>query len=118
MPPDELKAFKELKAVLLSEPVMANPQRNRPYCLITVTALGDSDQKKPGGLDAILMQTDDKGRHHVLACAIQKLEKAKRTSALSFKDASWCLGHGPLQDFSVRMTLHVVHGPQAIGKVM
>ena len=45
---DAMKAFKELQTILVSEPVMAYPRRNRPYALITDASLGDSDQKKPG----------------------------------------------------------------------
>ena len=48
MPADALKAFEELKAILLSDPLGANPCRDRPYCLNTDAALGDSDEKKPG----------------------------------------------------------------------
>ena len=73
LPEDALKAFKELQTILVSEPVMAYPRRNRPYALITDASLGDSDQKKPGGLGAILTQIDNKGEHQVIAYASRKL---------------------------------------------
>ena len=70
---DAMKAFKELQTILVSEPVMAYPRRNRPYALITDASLGDSDQKKPGGLGAILTQIDERGEHQVIAYASRKL---------------------------------------------
>ena len=47
LPTDAMKAFKEMQTILVSEPVMAYPRRNRPFALITDSSLGDSDQKKP-----------------------------------------------------------------------
>ena len=47
LPADAMKAFKEMQTILVSEPVMAYPRRNRTYALITDASLGDRDQKKP-----------------------------------------------------------------------
>ena len=47
LPADTMKAFKEMQTILVSEPVMAYPRRNRTYALITDASLGDRDQKKP-----------------------------------------------------------------------
>ena len=69
LPADALKAFKEMQTILVSEPVMAYPRRNCPYALITNASLGDSDQKKPGGLGAILTQIDKNGEHQVIPYA-------------------------------------------------
>ena len=52
LPTDALKAFKEMQTILVLEPVMAYPRRNRPYALSTNASLGDSKQKKPRGLGA------------------------------------------------------------------
>ena len=72
LPADAMKAFKEMQTILVSEPVMAYPRRNRPYALITNASLGDSDQKKSRGLGAILTQIDEKGEHQVIAYAQPK----------------------------------------------
>ena len=66
LPTDPLKSVKEMQTILVSEPVMAYPRRNHPYALITDASLGDSDQKKPGGLGVILTQIDEKGEHQGL----------------------------------------------------
>ena len=47
LPADAMKAFKEMQTILVSEPVIAYPRRNRPYALITDASLGDRNQKKP-----------------------------------------------------------------------
>ena len=54
-----------MQTILVLEPVMAYP--------ITDASLGDSDQKKPGGLGAILTQINKKGEHQVIAYASRKL---------------------------------------------
>ena len=41
--------------------------------LIPPHRVGDSDQKKPGGLGAILTQIDKNGEHQVIAYASRKL---------------------------------------------
>ncbi len=54
LPPDALTAFLELQSYLCSEPIVDYPRNNRPYALIVDASLGDD--KKPGGLGAILTQ--------------------------------------------------------------
>ena len=58
LPSDALKSFRELQSCLVSKPVMAYPRRNRQYALITDASIGD--EKKAGGLGAILTQIDEK----------------------------------------------------------
>ena len=41
LPPDALKAFKELKLALISEPVVTYPRADRPYALIVDSATGN-----------------------------------------------------------------------------
>ena len=48
LPADTLKAFKEMQTILVSEPVMAYPRRNRPYTLITDASLGTAIRRNPG----------------------------------------------------------------------
>jgi len=76
LPEDALKAFKELQSILVSEPVMAYPRKNRTYSLIVDAALGDC--KKPGGLGAILTQLDEHGEHQVIAYASRKLQQHEK----------------------------------------
>ncbi len=70
LPPDALKAFLELQSYLCSEPVVDYPRKNRPYALIVDASLGDD--KKPGGLGAILTQINPNGEHCVIAYARRK----------------------------------------------
>jgi hypothetical protein len=73
LPPDALKAFQELQTYLCSEPIVDYPRRNRPYALIVNASLGND--KKPGGLGAILTQINPNGEHCVIAYASRKLQK-------------------------------------------
>ena len=96
LPADALKAFKEMHTILVLEPVMAYPTRNRPYPLITDVSLGDSNQKKLGGLSAILTQIDKKGEHQVIAYASRKLvqhEKNYMPYLLEMQAAIWAMEH-------------------------
>ena len=96
LPTDAMKAFKEMQIILVSEPVMAYPRRNLPYALITDASLGDSHQKKPRGLGAILTQIDKKGDHQVIAYASWKLvqhEKNYMPYLLEMQAAIWAMEH-------------------------
>ncbi len=73
LPPDALQAFIELQTYLCSEPVIDYPRNNRPYALIVDASLGDD--KKLGGLGAILTQINQKGEHCVIEYASRKLQK-------------------------------------------
>jgi hypothetical protein len=75
LPPDALKAFQELQTYLCSEPIVDYPRRNRPYALIVDASLGDD--KKKGGLGAILTQINQNGEHCVIAYASIKLQKCE-----------------------------------------
>jgi hypothetical protein len=65
LPPDALKAYKELKHLLLSEPIVDYPRKDRPYSLIVYAATGND--VNDGGLGAILTQTDEQGKERVIA---------------------------------------------------
>ncbi len=60
LPPAAMDAFINLRKQLSSEPVMAFPQLDRQYALITDTATGTANT--PGGLGAILMQVNKNGK--------------------------------------------------------
>ena len=85
-----------MQSILVSEPVMAYPRRNHPYALITDASLGDSNQKKRGGLGAILTQIDEHGEHQVIAYASRKLvqhEKNYMPYLLEMQAAIWAMEH-------------------------
>ena len=67
LPPEADKAFKELKSILVSEPVIHYPQPELPYALITDACQGDA--KKPGGYGAILAQVQPSGNFQVISYA-------------------------------------------------
>ena len=114
LPLEALKAFQELQSILLSEPVMAYPQRDQPYALITDAACGYSDQKKPGGLGAILTQIDSNGEHHVLAYASRKLLQHERNYTpflLEMQAAVWAMDHFDTYLRGQHFTLYTDHFP-------
>ncbi len=67
LPPDAMHAFKILQQQLTSDPVMAFPQADQQYALITDATTGKAES--PGGLGAILMQKDDQGNHYAISFA-------------------------------------------------
>jgi hypothetical protein len=94
LPPDALQAFQELQTYLCSEPIVDYPKRNRPYTLIVDSSLGDD--KKPGGLGAILTRINPDGQHCVIAYASRKLQKHKcnyTTFLLKMQAAIWGMDH-------------------------
>lgn len=94
LPPDALKAFRELQTILCSEPVIDYPRRNRPYVLITDASFGDD--KTPGGLGAILTQVDKNNEHKVIAYASRKLVKHEKNYTpflLEMQAALWAMDH-------------------------
>jgi len=61
LPPDAFHVFQEIQSYLCSEPIVDYLCKNRPYTLIVDASLGDN--KKPGGLGAILTQVNPDGQH-------------------------------------------------------
>ena len=55
---------------------MAYPRKHRPYSLIVDASTGG--EKSIGGMGAILVQTDEKGKHHAIAYASKQLAKHER----------------------------------------
>ena len=121
LPTDTMKAFKEMQTILVSEPVMAYPRRKCPYALITDASLGDSDQKKPRGLGAILTQIDEKGEHQVIAYASWKLvqhEKNYMPYLLEMQAAIWAMEHFDTHLRGRHFMLYKDHRPlEKLGKV-
>jgi transposase InsO family protein len=119
LPSDALKSFRELQSCLVSEPVMAYPRRNRKYALITDASLGD--EKKAGGLGAILTQLDEKGEHQVIAYASRKLQKHECNYTpflLEMQAAIWGMEHFAVYLRGRPFTLYSDHKPlEKLGKV-
>jgi len=114
LPEDALKSFNELKAILLSEPLMSYPRKDRPYSLITDAACGDSDQKKPKGLGAILTQQDKRGKHHVIAYASRSLMSAEKNYSpflLEMQASVWGMNHFSAYLKGRHFTLYTDHRP-------
>ena len=94
LPESGLKAFKELRTLLISEPIVDYPRQNRSYALIVDAALGDD--KNVGGLGAILTQINEKQEHCVIAYASRKLsahEKNYTPFLLEMQACVWGIDH-------------------------
>ena len=119
LPDDALKAFRELQTILCSEPVVDYPRRDRPYALITDAALGDD--KKDGGLGAILSQVNEKGEFCVIAYASRKLQKHEKNYTpflLEMQAAIWAMDHFSTYLRGRHFTLYTDHKPlEKLGKV-
>ena len=76
LPEDCKRAYNELKAALCSEPIVAYPRKHRPYSLIVDASTGSD--KTIGGMGAILVQTDERGKNHAIAYASKQLAKHER----------------------------------------
>ena len=112
LPPEALKAFRELQSILCSEPVIDYPRKNRSYVLITDASFGDD--KTPGGLGAILTQVDDKGEHRVIAYASRKLAKHEKNYTpflLEMQAALWAMDHFHVYLKGHHFTLMTDHKP-------
>ena len=119
LPPEALRAFRELQSQLCSEPVMAYPRRDRQYALITDACLGLDGQ--PGGLGAILAQVDQEGRHHAIAYASRKLQKHEANYTpflLEMQAAVWGMDHFDTYLRGRHFLLFTDHRPlEKLGKV-
>jgi hypothetical protein len=112
LPPEALKAFRELQTILCSEPVIDYPRKNRPYVLITDASFGD--EKTPGGLGAILTQVDEKNEHRVIAYASRKLAKHEKNYTpflLEMQAALWAMDHFHVYLKGNHFTLMTDHKP-------
>ncbi len=112
LPPDALTAFLELQTYLCWEPVIDYPRSNRPYALIIDASLGDD--KKPGGLGAILTQVNPDGQHCVIAYASRKLQKHECNYTpflLEMQAAIWGMDHFATYLRGRKFTLVTDHRP-------
>ncbi len=119
LPSDALTAFQELQTYLCSEPVVDYPRRDRPHALIADPSLGD--EKKPGGLGAILMPLNRHGEHFIIAYASRKLQKHECNYTpflLEMQAAIWGMEHFATYLRGRKFTLYTDHRPlEKLGKV-
>jgi hypothetical protein len=95
------------------------PCNNRPYDLIDDASLGDD--KKPGGLGAILTQINPNGQHCVIAYASRKLQKHECNYTpflLEMQAAIWVMDHFTTYLQGRKFKLVTDHRPlEKLGKV-
>jgi len=119
LPPEAFKAYRELQTILCSEPVVAYPRSDRTYALITDASAGDD--KKPGGLGAILTQVDRNGTFYVIAYASRKLAKHEQNYTaflLEMQAAVWAMDHFDVNLRGRHFLLYTDHKPlEKLGKV-
>ena len=98
---------------------MDYPRDDRPYALITDASLGDD--KKPGGLGAILTQINKSGEHCVIAYASRKLQKHEANYTpflLEMQAAIWGMDHFDTYLRGRHFVLYTDHKPlEKLGKV-
>ena len=112
LPPAADKAFKELKTILVSEPVIHYPQPELPYALITDACQGDA--KKPGGYGAILAQVQPSGDFQVISYASRKLKCHEKNYApflLEMSASVWAMEHYSVYLRGKHFVLYTDHKP-------
>ena len=119
LPKDAYLAFRELQAILVSEPVVDYPRRDRAYALFTDAAFGDD--RHEGGLGAILTQIDENRQHCVIGYASRKLavhEKNYTPFLLEMQAAIFGMEHFGNHLKGRHFTLFTDHKPlEKLGKV-
>jgi hypothetical protein len=86
-------AYRELKTILISEPLIHHPDDKLPYALITDACQGDA--VKPGGYGAILAQVRPDGQFHVIGYAnrLKDQEKHLAPFLLEMSASVWEMEH-------------------------
>jgi putative transposase len=119
LPREAYLAFRELQAILVSEPVVDYPRRDRPYALFTDASFGDD--RHEGGLGAILTQIDENKQHCVIGYASRKLavhEKNYTPFLLEMQAAIFGMEHFGNHLKGRHFTLFTDHKPlEKLGKV-
>ena len=119
LPRDAYLAFRELQSILVSEPVVDYPRRDRPYALFTDASFGDD--RHEGGLGAILTQIDENKQHCVIGYASRKLaihEKNYTPFLLEMQAAIFGMEHFGNHLKGRHFTLFTDHKPlEKLGKV-
>ena len=112
MLPEADKAFRELRTILISKPLVHYPQPDLPYVLITGACQGDA--KKPGGYGAILAQVKPHGEFQVISYASRKLKCHKKNYApflLEMSASVWAMEHYTVYLQGKHFVLYTDHKP-------
>ena len=73
---EALQAFHILRNLLITEPIMAYPRKDRTYAVFVDAATGTPEID--GGMGAILAQVDSAGKFHAIAYASKQLLKHQK----------------------------------------
>jgi hypothetical protein len=112
MPPEADKAFRELRMILISKPLVHYPQPELPYILITDACQGDA--KKPGGYGAILAQVKPDSEFQVISYASRKLKCHQKNYApflLEMSASVWAMEHYTVYLRGKHFVLYTDHKP-------
>jgi hypothetical protein len=74
------------------------------------------DNKKPGGMAALLIQTINHGDHNILAYASQKPQNIKKIHQFPIRDAIRGLEYGSFLQAIARLSVHLVCLSQTSGE--
>jgi len=112
LPEKAHQAFKSLQKALCQAPILAFPRPDRPMTLATDASTGDKDH--PGGLGAVLTQTDEDGQERVIAYASRTLKEHEKNYGaylLELAAASWGIDHFSVYLAGRRFRLLTDHKP-------
>ena len=104
---DQENAFITLKEALCQAPILAFPDWERDFTVCT-----DASNV---GLGAVLMQSDDSGRHRAIAFASRILNKAEQNYSVTHREALavvWALRH--FRDIILGYRIHVLTDHSAV----
>jgi hypothetical protein len=81
--PEAHKAFKQVKELLISAPILSVPKFDRPFII--------SSDASDVGLGCALSQVDDEGREHAIAYASRTLSSSERNHSTTEKELNGLL---------------------------
>jgi hypothetical protein len=122
LPPNTFKAYRELKQILCSQPLVAYPRPDRPFALIVDAAVGitktnakeECTFRQEGGLGAILCQPDHKGELHVIAYASRALQDQEKNYTLFLLEmlaCCWGIDHFEVYLRGLKFVIYSDHRP-------
>lgn len=102
LPPVALEAFYKLQKALLSAPVLAYPDPNKPYHLMVDAAVGSDTEDKPGGVGASLIQFDENENPHPIGFVSRSLTSYEKNYTAYLLELAACV-YG-IEKFHVYLT--------------